>query len=250
MKLSDIEGIFKEVNIPKNEILFLHVKLKGIADQIPYPNLSKQIIAVLDDLYQPKTILIPTFTYSYTKSGIFNKLSSNSEVGRFGEEIRNQFDPVHRTSNPVFNVIDTNRYFEKFELKEESAFGEDSLMHLLHNLGHVVININVDEFISTYLHFLEYHYKVPYRYNKNFPGEVILSDEDKKEINYQYHVRDLDKHTSWDRHKIKTTLHKEGGLKIHQSGNVEVVWSHSKTMEKILGQKLEADKNFLLSYKL
>lgn len=247
MEISEVREFLKSIDLPQNEILFLHVKLKGISNDVSYNELSKQIIEILNKLYNPKTILVPTFTYSYTKKGIYNRMDSPSEVGRFSEEIRNQFDPVHRSINPVFNVIDTNRYFDKYELKEETAFGEDSLMHLLHKLGHVVININVDEFISTYLHFLEYHYEVPYRYIKNFPGEVIISEENKKDINYQYHVRDLEKHTSWDREKIKMTLHEEGGLEIIKRNNVEVVWSHSKHMEKILGQKLEADKNFLLS---
>lgn len=247
MSISEIENYLKEIDLPKNEILFLHVKLKGISDGISYASLSKHIIAILRDFYSPKTILVPTFTYSYTKSGTYNRISSTAEVGRFSEEIRNQFDPAYRSINPVFNVIDTHRYFDKYSLKEESAFGEDSLMHLLHELGHVVININVDEFISTYLHFLEYHYKVPYRYIKNFPGEVIISKEDTKIIDYQYYVRDLNKHTTWDREKIKFTLHQEGGLKIDKRDNLEIMWSHSQEMEKILGPKLEADGNFLLA---
>jgi aminoglycoside 3-N-acetyltransferase len=245
MNLSKLKDFLKRINLPKNEILFLHVRLKGISDDVPYKELSKQIIDVLNELYNPKTILVPTFTYSYTKKGIFDKINSPAEVGRFSEEVRKQFNPLLRTKNPVFSFIDTNNYFSKNELKEESAFGEDSLLHLLHNLGHVVININIDEFISTYLHYLEYHYKVPYRYIKNFPGETILSSEDKRKINYQYYVRDLDKDTAWDREKIKSTLLEEDGLENYKFEDFEVVWAHSKKMQEILGKKLEANKNFL-----
>ncbi len=236
----------QKLNLPKNEILFLHVRLKGLDDNISYAALSNDIIEVLTELYSPKTILVPTFTYSYTKQGIYNKMTSSAEVGRFSEEIRNLFDPVLRTNNPVFNVIDTKNYLKNYPLEEESAFGEDSLMHLLHKLGHVVVNINVAEFISTYLHFLEFHYKVPYRYIKNFPGEVIFSENEKKKIDYKYYVRDLDKDTAWDREKIKMTLLEEGGLHFFDFENFNVMWSHSKEMEKILGPKLEANGNFLL----
>lgn len=237
----------EQLNLPKNEILFLHIKLKGIADDIPYRELSNQIIQLLEELYSPKTILVPTFTYSFTKQGVFNRMSSPSEVGRFSEEIRKLYDYKHRTLNPVFNVLDTNNYFENSELKDESAFGEDSLLHLLHKLGHVVVNINVDELISTYLHYLEYAYNVPYRFVKKFPGEVIISEEDKKAVNYQYYVRDLKEDPSWDREKIKRTLLEEGGLQFFDFNEFQVMWSHSREMEKILGPKLEADGNFLLA---
>lgn len=238
--------ILKDIDLPKNEILFLHVRLKGISDEVSYKLLSQEILKILTDLYQPKTILVPTFTYSFTKTGIYDRIDSPGEVGRFSEEIRKQYDPSQRTINPVFSVIDTQNYFRENNLKEESAFGEDALLHLLHELGHVVVNINAKEFISTYLHYLEYHFKVPYRYTKNFPGEVILSKKDKKIVNYQYYVRDLDKNTTWNREKIKYTLLEEGGLKNYIFDNFEVMWSHSKEMENILGSKLNADKNYLL----
>ncbi|WP_373056142.1 AAC(3) family N-acetyltransferase [Zunongwangia sp. H14] len=242
----EMEQYLKQLNIPENEILFLHVRLKGIMDKFSYRELSQQIVTVLNNLYKPKTILVPTFTYSYTKTGVYNQTSSPSEVGRFGEEIREQYPTTHRTINPVFNVIDTNNYFQQFHLKEETAFGEDSILHMLHDLGHVVININVDKFISTYLHYLEFAYKVPYRYIKNFPGEVISSNTVKKDIVYQYFVRDLEKDTTWDREKIKKTLQEEGVLKVFNFEHFEVMWTHSKQMENILGSKLETDKNFLL----
>lgn len=242
----EIENTLERLNLPKNEILFLHVKLKGISDEISYKKVSKQIIEILGNLYSPKTILVPTFTYSYTKTGVYNRVNSPSEVGRFGEEIRNQFNPSHRTLNPVFSVIDSENYFSKSKLKEESAFGKGSLLHLLHDLGHVVVNINLDEFMSTYLHFLEYHHQVPYRFIKEFPGEVKISDEETKSINYKYYVRYLDQQTTWDREKIKNTLLEKGGLELINLNNLEVTWSHSKNMEQILGEELETDKNYLL----
>lgn len=241
-----MRAYLEQLNLPKNEILFLHIKLKGIADDIPYRELSHTIIKILDDLYSPKTILVPTFTYSFTKQGVYNRMTSPSEVGRFSEEIRNLYNYNHRTLNPIFNVVDTKRYFENSELRDESAFGEDSLLHLLHKMGHIVVNINVDEFISTYLHYLEYKFRVPYRFVKKFPGEVIISDEAKKDVNYQYYVRDLDEDPTWDREKIKNSLFEEGGLQVFNFDNFQVMWSHSKEMEKILGPKLEADGNFLL----
>ncbi|MFV9482464.1 AAC(3) family N-acetyltransferase [Christiangramia sp. ASW11-125] len=243
---AELENFIKQIDLPKNQILFLHVRLKGIANDLSYDILSKKIISLFEDLYSPKTILVPTFTYAYTKTGVYNKMESPAEVGRFSEEIRKMYDWECRTNNPVFNVIDTKKYFTKYNLKEETAFGDDSLMHLLHEMGHIVINLNVENFISTYLHFLEYHYNVPYRYIKSFPGEVILSTENTKQVNYKYHVRDLDADTSWDRNMIKETLADANGLRVYNSGGIELSWIDSEKMESILGKKLTRDKNFLL----
>lgn len=246
MTESDLKRFIKEIDLPKNQILFLHVRLKGIANDMSYDLLSRKIINLIEDIYSPKTILVPTFTYAYTKCGIYNKMESPSEVGRFSEEIRKIYNTDYRTNNPVFNVIDTQNYFANYDLKEETAFGNDSLMHLLHELGHIVVNLNVNKFISTYLHFLEYHHNVPYRYIKSFPGEVILSPKNSKKVNYKYHVRDLDVNTAWDRDMIKETLADENGLRIYNSGKVELSWIDSKNMESILGKKLTEDKKFLL----
>ena len=246
MGILEINEFLRNINLPKNQILFLHVKLKGICNDASYQELSAQIIKVLTELYNPKTILVPTFTYNYAVNRIYDRINSSSEVGRFSEEIRKKFNPLHRTLNPVFNVIDTRHYLKNFHLEEESAFGEDSLMHLLHQLGHVVVNINLDEFVSTYIHFLEYHYDVPYRYVKNIPGRVIISDKENNEIDYKYFVRDLEKPTTWDRNKIMDTLFKEGGLQLFILDNLRLTWSYSKKMERILGKKLELDRNFLL----
>ncbi|WP_405198346.1 AAC(3) family N-acetyltransferase [Christiangramia sp. LLG6405-1] len=243
---AELENFIKGIDLPKNKILFLHVRLKGLADDMAYDALSKKIIGLFEDLYCPKTILVPTFTYAYTKTGIYNKMESPAEVGRFSEEIRKMYDWECRTNNPVFNVIDTTNYFADYDLKEETAFGNDSLMHLLHEMGHIVINLNVEKFISTYLHFMEFHHNVPYRYIKNFPGEVILSPKNKKKVDYKYHVRDLEANTSWDRDMIKKTLANKNGLRVYDSGDIELSWIDSKNMESILGNELIKNKKFLL----
>ena len=242
----ELKEFVESFNLPKNEILFLHVRLKGISNTMPYDLLSKKIIDLIDEVYTPKTILVPTFTYNYTKTGLYDRINSPAEVGRFSEEIRKQYSFTYRTLNPVFNVIDTKNYFRIEELEVNSAFGERSLLQLLHEEGHVVVNINVDKFISTYLHFMEYHHDVPYRYIKNFPGKIIVSEKEEKPVEYKYHVRDLEKNTAWDRIKIKDKLYKQGGLEINHFKEVEISWSHSKQMEKILGAELKKNKNFLL----
>jgi len=76
-----LANILNGLEIPKGEILFLLVKIKHISTKLLYSDISKNIINLLNKYYAPKTILVPTFTYFFTKTGIFNKLNTPSGVG-------------------------------------------------------------------------------------------------------------------------------------------------------------------------
>ena len=189
--------MIKSLNLPQNEILFLHVRLKGLGE-LPYDELSKQIIGYLEEFYKPKTIFIPTYTYKFTKSLQFNKDLSVSEVGRFGEEIRAIYGSNHRTSNPVFSVIDTNKAFvDKIPEDRNSAFAFGSLFYKLALEGYIMINLNLEELRPAHLHYMEWYKDVPYRYSKIFEGEIFNGETIK--VNYDYFVRYLDQNAVWDR---------------------------------------------------
>ena len=85
-----IKEVIKSLALPKIEILFLHVKLKGLSS-LPYQEISQQIIGYLEEFFVPKTSLILTYTYSFTKIRVFDRKLSVSEGGRFGEEIRSLY---------------------------------------------------------------------------------------------------------------------------------------------------------------
>jgi hypothetical protein len=97
----------------------------------------------LDELYSPLGILVPAFTYSFTKTGIYDRANTPSEVGRFGEEIRLAFPPAQRTMNPVFSVIDCHSILKSDELSEDTAFGRHSLWNHLNEIGHICVNVNL-----------------------------------------------------------------------------------------------------------
>ena len=50
------------------------------------------------------TIIIPTFTYSFTRTRKFDVLKSKSEIGNFSENYRLIY-PRNRTSHPIFSCI-------------------------------------------------------------------------------------------------------------------------------------------------
>lgn len=100
---------------PPHRVLVVHFRLKYLAkpaevtsaDRVPgHTSLSLDLITTTKDLYPPLAYPGPSFTYSFTKTGIYDRTNTPSEVGRFGEEIRLAFAPAQRTMNPAFSVID------------------------------------------------------------------------------------------------------------------------------------------------
>jgi aminoglycoside 3-N-acetyltransferase len=241
-----LKNLLNGLDIPKGEILFLHVKLKGISSKLPYSDISKNIINLLNEYYEPKTILVPTFTYSFTKTGIFNKSNTPSEVGRFSEEIRISYSAEFRTSNPVFNLIDTNNFFKSWDIDHSSAFAKNSHLDLLSKEGYVILNINLPELINTHLHYLEYKNRVPYRFVKFFQGDIVHEDNSVEKISYHYYVRDLDIDTAWRREKIKDFLIKNKILKEKFFKNIGVNWMNTKELDKYIDCELNENKQFLI----
>lgn len=60
-----LEKVIESLNLPKNTIIFTHVRLKGLSEGRSYSNLEKDLLECLEKYYNPKTILVPTFTYSF-----------------------------------------------------------------------------------------------------------------------------------------------------------------------------------------
>jgi aminoglycoside N3'-acetyltransferase len=243
-----LNSYFKDAILPKNKILFLHARIKPLKEQtgLGYKDLANLVIEILEKLYQPKTILIPSFTYSFTKSGIYHKDYSKSEVGRFSEEARSI--GFYRTPDPIFSVLDTNNYLAVLGAKIDytTAFDKNSLFDHLHDEDCLIINLGLNELVSTQLHYIESKNQVSYRYNKYFGGVVYNSKAHWETINYKYYVRDLKKDPQWDRKIIKDYLIENHALQIFDKNNIELNWINAKTMSKLISIALKNDEHFML----
>jgi aminoglycoside 3-N-acetyltransferase len=242
-----IRELIKSLNLPVNEILFLHVRLKGLSKVLSYADQTKIIIESLYEFYNPKTILIPTFTYSFTNTGVYDRVNTPSEVGRFGEEARKLFPPEFRTKNPVFSVLDTNRFFEKFNLDETSAFGKNSLFDMLNKQGHVIININLENIILTFLHHIEEKNCVYYRFHKVFNGSISTDGVNYEQIAFNYFVRKLNLDTMRRYNKVEKYLVETKSLFSSEFKGIKVRWIHSEKLFNDISKKIENDPEFTIT---
>ena len=247
----ELKALLSGIDLPRNEILYLHVQLNGLVDTVisghAYTDISQALIYYLHSLYTPKAILVPTFTYSFTKTGIYDRVNTASEVGRFGEELRNMYPYSRRTMNPVFSVIDVTDFTNQMKLREDSAFGSSSLLQKLHQIGHVIVNINTPQIISTYFHYLEAHYNVDYRFPKFFSGKVSNNGIDFESINYEYYVRNLALDTKWRRDKIQKFLFQSKALHVSKNMKIKLHWFSSYDADHTLGPKICNEPHFMIT---
>ncbi len=258
-KLSnDLRNLFNKLNIPKNKILLVHLKLKNIIDKlelkdiypkINYSELSDLIIKILKEELFAKGIVVPSFTYSFTKKGIFNKLEMKSEVGRFGEEVRVQ-NKLKRIFDPVFSVIDCHSILpeSKYHNIQLSAFGSGSIWEYLSEKDCYILNVNLDELISTHLHYLEFKKNVPYRFNKDFFGKVSETGIEWQEIKYTYYVRQISLDTKWRRSKIEKDLLKKGdNFQSFSYKGINLKAFSTSCLNQCIGKLIENDPYYLIN---
>lgn len=252
MKIEDIfEKFFIELSIPKSKIIYLHIGLKGLYNKFYYDrrfvnknDISEHIFNLIKDIYKPETILIPAFTYSFLKGVTYNNKKSPSEVGIFSESMRKSNIKFVRSKDAVFSTLCFGKIdFLPNEINYD-AFGEASLFNIIKD-DHIILNINTPKIVSSYLHFLEQQFSVPYRKFKTFFGKISCDDRD-HEINYRYFVRSEGMKSEWDREYIADDLYKKGILNVIRHQEFKISAFSSQDLNRYIGERLQTNPLYLL----
>jgi aminoglycoside N3'-acetyltransferase len=245
-----VNHLISSLGIPDNRILYLHVRSKGVQSIVggQHAYIAKSIIDSIQRIYRPKTILVPSYTYTFAQLGLFHRLFSKSEVGRFSEEVRSLF-PERRTPDPIFSVIDTTGFLEnaRDEIDYRRAFGPNSLFDYLTRENAIIINIGLEELISAHLHHVEKINDVKYRYDKIFPGFAYYDESTWEKLQYNYFVRDLQIDTNWNRKKIEDKLIQTGVLHSTTDNGVRMSWMSTQECEQAISTLLSQDEMFLIT---
>lgn len=247
--IKKLETFFKTWDLPKNKIIILHSSLKPIMrifdNNYSYVELTQIIIDCFYRYNSPKTLLIPTYTYSFSKSGIHHQKFSRSETGRFSEEVRKQYN-FYRTPNPVFSHLDSEGLLNEDGIIHNNAFGRKSVFGYLHHKDAVVVNMALENFVASPIHYIEQCFDVKYRYFKYFPGVIYYYDGNYENIEFEYFVRCLDYDTEWDREKIKRDLIIHDYMSISDYDGIEFRWLYYDELFDFITKKLNDNEEYLL----
>jgi len=212
-----------------------------------YKSITLKLLNILEKK-NLKSLIVPTYTYSFTKAKIFNRRMSPSEVGRFSEEVRKICNINQRSMDPIFSCVDVFNSGIVNNNLSTASFEKNSIFEHWNKINGIVVNFGLNEIISTQLHHIEFKNNVPYRKNKIFRGHII--DKNKKfNIEYKFFCRINTKKTFFDRIKILKDLNSEKLINQKNISNINIMWFRTKDVFNFLSKKIKNDKNYLLTTK-
>lgn len=194
--LSDINicDCLKKAGIQPSDTVMIHGDA-GLAVQYwsiePNKRLNHLIKQLLEYFSGKGTIVVPTFSYSFTKKEDFYKHKTPSAIGQFSENFR-KFPNIQRSNHPIFSVASFGKYAEKFtNSRIDDCFGDNTAFDILYKLNGKIVSLGCQfNKAHTFVHYVEQKFGVSYRYIKNFSGS-ILDVNKKRQLTTTYNVRDL-----------------------------------------------------------
>lgn len=198
-KYSDIDLIdtFIKLDIKKGDILCVHTELFKLGTPLLPKNEFLQTIldCFFETIGKEGTLIMPTFTYSFCKNEIYDKINSKSKMGILTEFFRKQ-EGVKRTNDPIFSFAVKGAKEELFLKSTTSCFGENCVYDILTKENGNIILFGMYNSGYTFSHYIEEIAKVPYRYYKNFSGILIDEKNIKQNVDISYYVRDLNENVN------------------------------------------------------
>jgi len=227
--------------------LFVHVGLKPFCKYYSNPQKATEtIVNFLNEKLRPVSFMSQSFTPTFRKSGVYSIEHSKAEIGLFAEQFRvmSQF----RTSDPIHNVSYTTQRKDKFDnIDYHDTFGEAGFYSSLYDRDAVIVNLLTGRFVSTYLHFLEEKYKVPYKRKNVIYSGVVYSASGIYSVEQKNHAEFYP--VEFNRKKIYNLLLSKGAI-VEKSiqGRVVLSMVSVKLMDEIIGNILTKNPYFLVSF--
>ena len=241
----DLIDAFLKLGIKKGDILCVHTELFNFG--IPLLSRNEFLQTLLDCFFEvigkEGTFIMPTFTYSFCKNEIYDKVNSKTKVGVLNEFFRNG-GGVKRTNDPIFSFALKGAKEELFLKDTKSCFGEGSVYD--------VLTKEKGKFITfggrghTLTHYAEEKFNVFYRYHKNFSGILIDEKNTPHPKSIDFYVRKLDIPSEPNLTNIVNIINETQNFKkINFAGDCISVYNAKEYVE-ILMEKLNTDPTILI----
>ncbi|MCJ7530034.1 MAG: AAC(3) family N-acetyltransferase [Anaerolineales bacterium] len=158
------------------------------------------------------TFAVPTFNYSFAKGEPYDSQTSPSQgMGIFSEYVRQQ-PGARRTSHPMQSLAVIGAHAADLTSRNTpSAFDPGSAFERMLELDFKLLLLGADIQAVSIIHYSEQRSQVPYRYWKNFTGQVKnLETADWDTLTYRIYVRDLEINPQLKLYSIQEILQARG----------------------------------------
>lgn len=239
------------LNIGANDCKYLFIH-SSINFGLPNPDLKKKELLdhILDVIMSlnVENVLMPTFTFSFCNKEDFDIQNTKSAMGVLTEFFRKQHG-VKRSSDPMMSVAMLGQDYSVIDEIGNISCGENCTFDLLHKKGGTKF-LFLGNYLSdcmTYTHYVEVMKNVPYRYAKEFTGNII-NNGISQEAKYYLHVRYKDIFPFCDRRIDELMIKNNGGKNIYLGDGVISIAEENKVFQ-LLSDAIDKNPDFMLSHK-
>lgn len=224
---SNVTDALLSIGVRKGNTILVHPDAIVAAQFPPMPaeqRLDLLIQAIEDAIGASGTLVIPTFSYSFTKGEPFDVPNTASMVGMLSERFRT-LPGVVRSRDPIFSFAARGPLAQELcAIPVKECFGSESVFAALHRLNVDIVDLGCSMSRGgTFVHYVETAHGVSYRYNKVFSGTVILPDRQTIESSVVYNVRDLSRKSEGDFRRLQKRLAGDGKLRSADVGRSRIM---------------------------
>lgn len=250
----DIVASLRRSGIDEGDTVFFTTGLGMVG--MPPPEVKNQdelnalfFRAMKEAVGEEGTILIPTYSYTFGKSkaselAVFDPRSTPAEIGPFPNFFLRQ-EGVVRSLDPMMSVAGVGkRACEFLERNLNTSYGEGSFFSKLAKSDAKCCSIGLGPNWTPFIHYADWLYRVPFRFDKLFYG-AIKEGEELRKTAWLYSVRIMADESYPDAHKAGRAAEDAGIWRFAPLGRARVYTANIKEYFDFVCEKLESDRWFL-----
>ena len=172
---SDFVQAMMDVKADDCDVLLVHTDLSFGLPTREFKR--KELMEILYDAICElgvKTLVFPTFTFSYGNYEDFDVKNTKSKMGMLNEYVRKLPESV-RSEDPLMSVCVVGENKALAKVSGNKSLGEGSFFDRLHQTKNARIMFFGAQLpqCHTHMHYVEEKLRVPYRYDMEFEGNII-----------------------------------------------------------------------------
>jgi aminoglycoside 3-N-acetyltransferase len=237
------------IGVKPGSVVLVHPDAIVAAQFPPMPNpLDALIEAIEAAIGVDGTLVMPAFSYSFTKGEPFDISNTPSAAGMVTERFRKR-PGVRRTADPIFSFACRGPMAEELcALPVKECFGAESVFAALHRRNAHVVDLGCSMSRGgTFVHYVETAHGVNYRYEKIFSGTVIAADGRSRDCSVVYNVRDLTRNSGADLERLQKRLAEEGKSRTALVGRSRIMAVTANDLFDTAWKMLDEDPTSLIA---
>lgn len=168
---AQVVKLLADLGIQSGDGLLVHSAVQFLGR--PAGGLQMYLDALLETVGEAGTLVVPAFNFDFTRGAPYDPAKTPSrDMGAFSEFVRNQ-PQARRTLHPMQSIAILGRHAEDLAGRDTpSAFGPGSAFERILELDFKLLLLGADARAISMFHYCEQRCDVPYRYWKEFTGQV------------------------------------------------------------------------------